>query len=63
MTIPPTTEEQVRTLALALRDMYLNQARQAMKVVRSIERQYGLVPASQKQEASVGVNSRNGHNA
>lgn len=46
----PTTEEQVRALALALRDMHLNQARQAMKVVRTIERQYGLAPATQKEQ-------------
>jgi hypothetical protein len=49
MTAPSaTTDEQVRALALALRDKYLNDARQAMKVVRSIERAYGLVKAKSK---------------
>jgi hypothetical protein len=50
-TIPqpqPTTSEELRALALALRDMYLNHARQAMKVVRQIERQYGLTPEKPK---------------
>lgn len=43
-----TTEEQVRALALALRDKALADARQAMKLVRDIERRYGLVPANTK---------------
>lgn len=46
----PTTDQMLRELALAMRDMYLNQARQAMKVVRQIERQYGLVPAQTKEK-------------
>lgn len=45
----PNTEEQIRALALALRDKYLNDARQAMKVVRSIERAYGLEKVSVKE--------------
>jgi hypothetical protein len=41
----PTTEEQVRALATALRDKYLADARQCMKVVRDLEQQYNLTPA------------------
>lgn len=42
-TLPqPTTDEQVRLLALAQRELWLNIARQAMKMVRLIERSYGL---------------------
>jgi hypothetical protein len=40
-----TTDDQVRALATALRDKYLADARQCMKVVRDLERQYGLAPA------------------
>jgi hypothetical protein len=48
-TSQPTTEEMVRALAIALRDKALADARQAMKLVRDIERKYGLTPASTKQ--------------
>ena len=43
---PPTADEQVRALALALRDKTLADARQAMKLVRDIERRYGLTPTN-----------------
>jgi hypothetical protein len=44
-TSQPTTEDQVRALATALRDKYLADARQCMKVVRDLEQQYNLTPA------------------
>jgi hypothetical protein len=44
-----TTEEMVRALAIALRDKTLADARQAMKLVREIERKYGLTPANAKE--------------
>ncbi len=40
----------VRGLALAQRDKALADARQAMKLVRQIERDYGLTPTSVKKE-------------
>jgi hypothetical protein len=40
----PTTDELLRRLMLAQRETWLNIARQAMKQVRQIEREYGLVP-------------------
>ena len=43
-------EEMVRALALAQRDKALADARQSMKLVRDIERRYGLTPASTKKE-------------
>ena len=43
---PPTADELVRALALALRDKTLADARQAMKLVRDIERRYGLTPTN-----------------
>jgi hypothetical protein len=46
----PTTEEMVRALAIALRDKALADARQAMKLVRDIERRYGLTPTNTKGE-------------
>ncbi len=46
------TNEQLRALALALRDKYLADARQAMRIVRTIERQYGLEKASTKERAN-----------
>jgi hypothetical protein len=46
----PTTEDQVRALATALRDKYLADARQCMKVVRQIERDYHLTPATMKEK-------------
>jgi hypothetical protein len=36
----PTTEAMVKSLAIALRDKYVADARQAMKMARAIERQY-----------------------
>lgn len=45
----PTTEEMVRALALAMRDKALADARQCMKMVRDIERKYGLTPANTKE--------------
>ncbi len=42
---PQSTDEQVKALASALRDKYLADARQCMKVVRDLERQYNLKPA------------------
>lgn len=36
----PTTEAMVKALAIALRDKYVADARQAMKMARAIERQY-----------------------
>lgn len=47
---PPskTTEQMVRALAIALRDKALADARQNMKVVRQLERDYGLTPADAK---------------
>lgn len=47
-TIQPTTEQMVRALAIAMRDKALADARQAMKMVREIERSYGLTPATIK---------------
>jgi hypothetical protein len=49
-TSQPTAEEMVRALALALRDKALADARQNMKVVRQIERAYGLTPATTKEK-------------
>jgi hypothetical protein len=49
-TSQPTTEDQVRALATALRDKYLADARQCMKVVRQIERDYHLTPATMKEK-------------
>jgi hypothetical protein len=46
----PTTEEQVKALAIALRDKYLADARQCMKVVRDLERQYNLTPTTMKEK-------------
>lgn len=43
----PTTEE-ARQLAIVLRDKYLADARQCMKVVREIEKQYNLAPVNKK---------------
>jgi hypothetical protein len=40
----------VRALALLMRDKAPADARQAMKVVREIERAYGLTPANTKKE-------------
>ena len=40
--------EMVRALALAQRDKALADARQNMKLVRDIERRYGLTPANTK---------------
>lgn len=48
-TSQPTTDQMVRALALAMRDKALADARQAMKLVREIERQYGLTPASARE--------------
>lgn len=45
-----SVDQMVRSLALAMRDKALADARQAMKLVREIERQYGLTPASTKGE-------------
>jgi hypothetical protein len=51
MTTPqPTTDQMVRALAILMRDKALADARQAMKAVREIEKQYGLTPASVKKE-------------
>lgn len=50
-TSQPTTEEMVRALAIALRDKALADARQAMKLVREIEKKYGLTPANTKDKA------------
>lgn len=47
---PPTTDQMVRALAIAMRDKALADARQAMKLVRLIEREYGLTPATTKGE-------------
>ena len=47
-----TTDEMVRALALALRDKYLADARQNMKLVRDIEKRYGLVPVSVKERSA-----------
>jgi hypothetical protein len=49
-TTQPTTEQMVRALAIAMRDKALADARQNMKVVRQIERDYNLTPASTKGE-------------
>lgn len=46
----PTLEQMVRALAIAMRDKALADARQNMKVVRQIERDYGLTPATMKRE-------------
>ncbi len=43
-------EEMVRALAIVQRDKALADARQSMKMVREIERRYGLTPASTKRE-------------
>lgn len=40
--------DQTKALAQVLRDKYLADARQCMKVVRQIERDYGLEPAQTK---------------
>lgn len=40
----PTTEELLRKMMLAQRETWLNIARQAMKMVRQIEREYGIAP-------------------
>lgn len=40
----PTTDELLRRMMLAQRETWLNIARQAMKQVRVIERELGLVP-------------------
>jgi len=45
----PAIEQMVRALALAMRDKALADARQAMKLVRQIERDYGLTPANTKE--------------
>lgn len=50
----PTTQDMVRALALLMRDKALADARQAMKVVRQIERDYGLTPAQTKGEKHSG---------
>ena len=47
---PNTTDDMLRTLLLALRDKALSDARQNMKLVRSIEKRLGLTPASTKGE-------------
>ncbi len=44
----PTTDQMVRALAVAMRDKALADARQSMKMVRQIERDYGLTPATIK---------------
>jgi hypothetical protein len=52
--MPPTpqttTEDKLRKLALATRDKALADARQAMQLVRAIEKDYGLTPASMKEK-------------
>ena len=45
-----TIEQMVRSLAILTRDKALADARQAMKLVRQIECDYGLTPASTKKE-------------
>lgn len=45
----PTTQDMVRALAILMRDKALADARQAMRVVREIEKQYGLTPANTKE--------------
>ena len=45
-TAQPTIDQMVRALALAMRDKALADARQSMKMVRQIERDYGLTPAT-----------------
>ena len=47
-TSQPQLDQMIRALALAMRDKALADARQAMKLVRQIERDYGLTPASAK---------------
>jgi len=47
--------EMVRALALAQRDKALADARQNMKMVREIERRYGLTPANTKGEKHGGA--------
>lgn len=54
--LQPTTDEQVRALnemvralALVQRDKALADARQSMKMVREIERRYGLTPTNAKE--------------
>lgn len=47
----PTIEQMVRALAILTRDKALADARQAMKMVRQIERDYGLTPAQTKKES------------
>lgn len=50
-TTPPLQpDEQARILALAQRELWLNIARQAMKMVRLIERSYSLVPEKKGRE-------------
>ena len=41
-----TTEQQLRALAVALRDKAVADARQNLKVAREIERAYGLTPSN-----------------
>lgn len=41
---PPTTDELLRRMMLAQRETWLNIARQAMKQVRTIERELGIAP-------------------
>lgn len=48
-TQPPQLDQMVRNLAIAMRDKALADARQAMKLVRQIERDYGLTPANTKE--------------
>ncbi len=45
----PQSEDQVRALALLMRDKCLADARQAMKAVREIEKTYGLAKVSVKE--------------
>lgn len=46
----PTIEQMVRALAILTRDKALADARQAMKLVRQIEKDYNLTPASVRKE-------------
>lgn len=46
----PQPNETMRQLASLLRDKYLADARQAMKAVRKIERDFGLERADMKKE-------------
>lgn len=43
-TAPQPNDDQLRSFALAQRELWINIARQAMKMVRMIERAYGIVP-------------------